>query len=103
LVKEKDSMPQTNRENPSTRANTSAGRRPGPFKVVRVERTLAEGGGVGQTWYRYILDNGRSTISGQRSGSLKDVTAYATRYAEQLNARGITGHSSWSPRAKKPA
>jgi hypothetical protein len=79
------------------------GSKPRPYKVVRVEKTLMPEGGGGQNWYRYVLDNGRSTITGQRNGSLKDVTAYANQYAEQLNARGIGGHSVWSPRAKKQA
>lgn len=75
--------------------------RPIPFKLSRVEKTLAPEGGASQTWYRYILDNGHSTITGQRCGTLKEVTAYATEYATQLNARNLGGHSAWSPRGKK--
>ncbi len=74
-----------------------------PFKVVRVERTDAPDGGKGHDWYRYILESGRSTITGHRCGSRKDVHAYALRCAEQLNARGLTGQSIWSPRGRKPA
>lgn len=76
---------------------------PRPFKVVSVERTGAPDGASGQDWYRYVLENNRSTITGQRRGSRKDVLAYATQYAEQLNARGLTGQSTWSPRGRKPA
>lgn len=75
---------------------------PRPFKVTSVEKTGAPDGGQGQDWYRYILENNRSTITGQRRGSRKDVLAYATQYAEQLNARGLTGQSTWSPRGRKP-
>lgn len=75
--------------------------RPNPFRVVRVEKTPIPEGGGGETWYRYVLDNGSSTIVGKRCGSLKAVTAYAAQYAEQLNARGVNGHSAWSPRARK--
>lgn len=74
-----------------------------PFKVVRVEKTDAPDGARGQDWYRYILDSGRSIITGQRCGSRKDVHAYATQCAEQLNSRGQTGQSIWSPRGRKPA
>ena len=74
-----------------------------PFKVARVEKTGAPDGSEGQDWYRYVLESGRSTISGQRRGSRKDVHAYATQCAEQLNARGLTGQSIWSPRGRKPA
>ncbi len=73
------------------------------FKVARVEKTGAPDGTEGQDWYRYVLESGRSTISGQRRGSRKDVHAYATQCAEQLNARGMTGQSIWSPRGRKPA
>ncbi len=74
-----------------------------PFKVARVEKSGAPDGSDGQDWYRYVLESGRSTISGQRRGSRKDVHAYATQCAEQLNARGLTGQSIWSPRGRKPA
>ena len=76
---------------------------PRPFKVARVEKTDAPDGGQGQDWYRYVLESGRSTITGQRCGSRKDVIAYATQCAEQLNTRGVTGQSIWSPRGRKPA
>ena len=76
---------------------------PRPFKVARVEKTDAPDGGQGQDWYRYVLESGRSTITGQRCGSRKDVLAYATQCAEQLNTRGLTGQSIWSPRGRKPA
>ncbi|MDH3514181.1 MAG: hypothetical protein OEM83_04845 [Gammaproteobacteria bacterium] len=76
---------------------------PRPFKVARVEKTDAPDGGQGQDWYRYVLESGRSTITGQRSGTRKDVLAYATQCAEQLNTRGQTGQSIWSPRGRKPA
>src|SRR3989344_4871765 len=71
------------------------------FKLARVERTGAPDGADGDNWYRYVLDNGRSTITGQRRGSLKDVTAHAHRYAEQVNARGLGAQSIWAPRGKK--
>lgn len=76
--------------------------RPRRYALARVEKTDPPDGGTGR-WYRYVLDNGRSTITGQRRGSLKDVTAHAHRYAEQLNARGIGGTSVWAPRGKKAA
>jgi hypothetical protein len=74
-----------------------------PFKVASVEKTDAPDGSDGQDWYRYVLDSGRSKIAGQRRGSRKDVLAYAAQCAEQLNTRGLTGQSIWSPRGRKPA
>src|SRR5438552_14972356 len=70
--------------------------RTGPFRLARVEKADMPDGGKGQHWYRYVLDNGRSTITGQRKGSLKDVTAHANRYAEQLNTRTFGSHSVWT-------
>lgn len=80
-----------------------ASRHARPFKVARVEKTPAPDGNGGLTWYRYVLDNGKSIITGQRSGSLKDVTAHAAHCAEQINARGFGKQSLWSPRGRKPA
>lgn len=87
-----------NTNTPPTSTAATAGRRAGPFRVARVERTDNPDGGRGQHWYRYVLDNGRSTITGQRKGSLKDVTAHANRYAEQLNTRTFGSHSVWTAR-----
>jgi hypothetical protein len=72
-----------------------------PYKLARVEKADLPDTGRGQRgqhWYQYVLDNGRSTITGQRRGSLKDVTAHAHRYAEQLNTRALGSHSVWSTR-----
>lgn len=76
-------------------------RRPSPYRLVEVTKTQVPQDTSGQTWFRYVLDNGNSQITGKRSGSLKTVTAYATQYAAQLNARSATGNSVWAPRAKK--
>lgn len=72
-----------------------------PFAVARVEKIGAPDGAIGQNWYRYVLENGRSSIVGQRSGSLKDVTAYANQYAQQLNSRNGGASSTWTSRNKK--
>ncbi|HCU53605.1 MAG TPA: hypothetical protein DIC36_04755 [Gammaproteobacteria bacterium] len=74
-----------------------------PFRVARVEKTSPPDGGSTDIWYRYVLDNGRSTITGLRQGPLKEVTAYAERCAEQINARGQGKTSMWAPRGRKPA
>ena len=73
------------------------------FKVALVEKTQSNDGKNEPGWHRYVLENGRSTIEGQRRGTLKDVTTYATEYIEQLNARSSMAQSTWSPRGRKPA
>jgi hypothetical protein len=88
---------------PQTTATPRRQLEPSPFKLVSVEKTDVPQGGTNQTWYSYVLDNGRSQIRGKQCGSLKAVTDYATLYATELNARAIGGHSTWSPRGRKPA
>jgi hypothetical protein len=75
---------------------------PKPFRLVRVEKAATPEGGNGETWYRYVLENGRSAIMGQRCGNRKDVIAYAVHYLEQLNTRTANGGAAWAPRARKP-
>jgi hypothetical protein len=94
---------QTTEPKTSVAAKDACDARLRPYKVVRVEKTDAPEGGQGREWYRYVLDSGRSTITGRRCGSRKDVLAYASQCADQLNARGLTGQSIWSPRGRKPA
>jgi hypothetical protein len=74
-----------------------------PFRVARVEKITAPDGCDGQNWYCYVLDNGRSAITCQRCGTLKEVTAHATRCVDQINARANGIQSLWSPRGRKPA
>ena len=55
------------------------------YKVVSIEEAGApDGGGCGR-WYRYVIANHVSTITGCRSGSKKEVTAYAKNCVERLN------------------
>lgn len=84
-----------------TANNECAQHRVRRFKVVRIEKTDVLEGGKLQRWYRYVLDNGRSTIIGRRRGSLKEVTAHANQFTEELNARRTTTRSVWASRSKK--
>ncbi|MDH4133686.1 MAG: hypothetical protein OEV31_02760 [Gammaproteobacteria bacterium] len=73
------------------------------FEVHSVEKSDAPDGGQGRDWYRYVLKNRRSTITGHRRGSQQHVREYAAQYAEQLNTRAILGPTTWNPRRKKVA
>ena len=88
---------------PSRKPTNINASRPSPYALARIERTDAPQGSEGHDWYRYVLDNGRSTVVGHRQGPRKEVESYAQRCAAQLNARGLNGSSSWSPRGRKPA
>lgn len=72
------------------------------YRVARIEEIDAPDGGAGPDWRRYVLESGRSTITGQRRGSREDVLRYATECAERLNDRGAKGGTGWSPRGRKP-
>lgn len=72
------------------------------FHVDRIEKTDAPGPGQGNDWYRYVLKNDSSTITGVRRGTRQHVHDYAAKYVEQLNLRIKFGPSSWSPRGRKP-
>jgi hypothetical protein len=87
---------------PITAASTGA--HPVPlhtYRVARVEKIPAPDGGEGSDWRGYVLESGRSIITGQRRGSREAVLTYATECAERLNARGRNGEPSWRPRGKK--
>ena len=68
-----------------------------------VEKTDAPDGEPQQDWYRYVLKNHKSTITGLRRGTHQHVCDYAAEYAEQLNARILFGSSRWSPNGSKSA
>lgn len=73
------------------------------FQVDSVEKTEPPGGGQGNDWYRYVLKNRSSTITGLRRGSRQHVRDYAALYAEQLNTRIVFGPPSWNPRGRRAA
>lgn len=84
-------------------AGAAASRQPRSFSLETIEETQVPEGSSEQCWFRYVIANGSSTITGQRAGTRAEVTEYATRYAEQLNQRSNGRSSTWTPRAKKPS
>ena len=57
------------------------------FKVVSVERMDMPSGGTGGVWYRYVIANEATTVTGSRRGSKAAVTEHAKEFAEQLTSR----------------
>ena len=57
------------------------------YKVVTIEEAGAPDGGNYGRWYRYVIANHVSTITGCRSGSKKDVMTYAKNCVERLNTQ----------------
>lgn len=71
------------------------------YQLVEVEKTDPPAGIEGGSWYRYVIALEGESIVGNRSGTLKQVTEYATECAENLSARYARGTSTWSPGGKK--
>ena len=72
------------------------------YRVGSVTKTAPPAGAEGSDWYRYVLEGGHSPISGWRQGSLKDVTEFAERSADELNQRRA-GKSVAYARGRPPA
>ncbi len=74
-----------------------------PYQVTSVEKADTPKTVDGRRWYRYVISNEASTITGQRSGTLKQVTDHATMFAEQLNHRALnTSLTVYALRRKTP-
>lgn len=69
---------------PAADASARSGAR---FRVGRVERAPGPQGDGDADWHRYVLENGRNSITGLRRGSLRQVTEHARRLAQDLNER----------------
>ncbi|MEJ2107900.1 MAG: hypothetical protein P8X48_11355 [Acidiferrobacteraceae bacterium] len=74
---------------------------PASFSMATIEKVDAPAGSDGGTWYRYVIDNGKSAITGYRQGSREQVARFARDLTENINARAARGHSAWQPRQKK--
>ena len=61
-----------------------------PYKVIEIEKIETPEGMVGDNWYRYVIDYGKSQIEGKKPGTLKVVKQHAESVAEDLNTRNVT-------------
>ena len=74
---------------------------PRRYRVASVNQAQGPSGADGD-WFRYILEGGRSPITGLRRGSRDEVTEHANRCAEELNERNNgRSASAWAPRKAK--
>ncbi len=73
------------------------------FAVALVERSPGPDGTEDPSWYRYIIKNGLTTITGSRCGSREEVTSHAREFAQNLNSRnGPRSRAPYMPRRKAP-
>jgi hypothetical protein len=74
------------------------------FRVTLVEKSAVPQGAEGEDWYRYVLENKHSAITGWRRGSRREITQHAIHCTEELNARIANGSSyhrqTWNRVAK---
>ncbi len=64
------------------------------YHVIKVEKTTAPEGMLGENWYLYVIQKGdltNSIMDCKKTGTLKSVTAHATEQAETLNFRNVKG------------
>lgn len=71
------------------------------YRVALVEKAEPPAGYPAGNWHRYVIEQGKSTIEGYRTGTLKSVTQHAESFATDLNERGAVGYSTYSTRKKK--
>jgi hypothetical protein len=71
------------------------------FNVIAIEKTTPPDGAATGVWYRYVLENGKSTITGYRQGSKDQVAKYARDFAADVNARASRGYNAWQRGAAK--
>jgi hypothetical protein len=64
------------------------------YNVIRVEKTTAPEGMLGENWYLYVIQKGNLTNSimdCKKTGTLKSVTEHAEEVAETINLRNVKG------------
>ena len=64
------------------------------YHVIKVEKTTAPEGMLGENWYLYIIQKGNlsnSIMECKKTGTLKSVTEHAKEVAEIINFRNVKG------------
>ncbi len=88
-------------------AKVSGADNPTEYRIVKLEKTCAPPGAVGDNWYTYTIErNSLTNIVGNRRGTLEQVSEYVREYVADINSRhGNGGYSLWMTRKnnKQPA
>ena len=64
------------------------------YHVIKVEKTTAPDGILGENWYLYVIQKGNlsnSIMNCKKTGTLKSVTEHAEEMAETINSRNVKG------------
>lgn len=68
------------------------------FRVASVEKTEVPSGALEAYWYRYVVENGYTCVTGFRAGSLQEVREHAEQVVGKLNARSYGTSGGWGRR-----
>ena len=64
------------------------------YHVIKVEKTTAPEGMLGENWYLYVIQKGDLTntiMECKKTGTLKSVTEHAKEVSENINSRNVRG------------
>ena len=64
------------------------------YHVIKVEKTTAPEGMLGENWYLYVIQKGDLTntiMNCKKTGTLKSVTEHAKDVVETINLRNVKG------------
>jgi hypothetical protein len=64
------------------------------YHVLKVEKTTAPEGMLGENWYVYVIQKGsltNSIMECKKTGTLKSVTEHAKDVTETINSRNVKG------------
>ena len=64
------------------------------YHVIKVEKTTAPEGMLGENWYLYVIQKGdltNSIMDCKKTGTLKSVTVHAKDVVETINSRNVKG------------
>ena len=64
------------------------------YHVIKVEKTTAPEGMLGENWYLYVIQKGNltnSVMDCKKEGTLKSVTEHAKEVVETINSRNVKG------------
>lgn len=64
------------------------------YHIIKVEKTTAPTGMLGENWFLYVIQKGNlsnSIMECKKTGTLKSVTEHAKDVVETINSRNVKG------------
>lgn len=73
-----------------------------PYRVVSIKKDDCEVARADDDWFKYVVDNGQSTITGHRSGTREQVEEHVEQFVAKLNTRRRSLKSAFSSQRGRP-